>query len=134
MPAADDDALRVQEIAQHPATRKQKFEIQRVVPPHHREIGRRNRSGQVIDAATTDVQGLRLLAQRQSVLTVDHRFALSKPALLSAPSKKSFSSVNSPIFAWRDFKSAVGFSEADRDSGPNTPAAPSRSCAFHCVI
>jgi len=31
---------------------------------------------------------------------VDHRFALSMPALPSAPSKKSFSSVNSPIFAW----------------------------------
>jgi hypothetical protein len=29
------------------------------------------------------------------------RFALSKPALPSAPSKKSFSSVSSPIFAWR---------------------------------
>jgi CO/xanthine dehydrogenase FAD-binding subunit len=26
------------------------------------------------------------------VLTVDHRFALSKPALVSAPSKKTFSS------------------------------------------
>jgi hypothetical protein len=36
------------------------------------------------------------------VLTVDHRFALSNPALLSAPSKKSFSSVSSPIFACSD--------------------------------
>jgi hypothetical protein len=30
---------------------------------------------------------------------LDHRFALSKPALPSAPSKKSFSSVSSPILA-----------------------------------
>src|SRR5208282_3213121 len=108
--------------------------MQLVDPTHHREIGRANRSGQIIDAATTDVQGLRLLTERQSVLTVDHRFALSKPALLSAPSKKSFSSVNSPIFAWRDFRSTVGASEPARASGPKTPAAPSSSCAFHCVI
>jgi len=36
------------------------------------------------------------------VLTVDHRFALSNPALVSAPSKKSFSSVSSPILACSD--------------------------------
>ena len=30
------------------------------------------------------------------VVSVDHRFALSNPALVSAPSKKSFSSVNCP--------------------------------------
>jgi len=42
------------------------------------------------------------------VRAVDHRFALSMPALPSAPSKKSFSSVNSPIFAWSAFKSTVG--------------------------
>ena len=34
--------------------------------------------------------------------TVDHRFALSNPALVSAPSKKSFSSVSSPILACSD--------------------------------
>jgi hypothetical protein len=33
------------------------------------------------------------------VLTVDHRFALRSPALPSAPDKKSFSSINSPILA-----------------------------------
>jgi hypothetical protein len=42
------------------------------------------------------------------MLVVDHRFALSKPALPSAPSKKSFSSVSSPILAWSDFTSTVG--------------------------
>jgi hypothetical protein len=42
------------------------------------------------------------------VLTVDHRFALSNPDLLSAPSKKSFSSVSSPILACRDFTSIAG--------------------------
>jgi hypothetical protein len=33
------------------------------------------------------------------VVTVNHRFALSNPALVSALSKKSFSSVNWPILA-----------------------------------
>jgi hypothetical protein len=42
---------------------------------------------------------MRLPGDRQIVLTVDHRLALSNPALLSAPSKKSFSSVNWPILA-----------------------------------
>src|ERR1700757_4957074 len=35
--------------------------------------------------------------------SVDHRLALNSPALLSAPSKKSFSSVSSPIFACSDY-------------------------------
>jgi hypothetical protein len=38
----------------------------------------------------------------------DGRFALSTPALLSAPSKKSFSSVSSPILACNDFTPTVG--------------------------
>jgi hypothetical protein len=33
------------------------------------------------------------------VIAVDHLFALSNPAFVSAPDKKSFSSVSSPIFA-----------------------------------
>ncbi len=41
------------------------------------------------------------------MITVDHRFALSNPALVSAPSKKSFSSVSSPILACKLFKSTL---------------------------
>jgi hypothetical protein len=44
-------------------------------------------------------QHLCLLLDGKVVLGVDHRFALSSPALVSAPSKKSFSSVNWPILA-----------------------------------
>src|SRR5471032_726045 len=106
--------------------------MQLVHPAHHGEIGCGNRSGQIIHTATADLQGLRLFADRQFVVTVDHRFALSQPALLSAPPKKSFSSVNSPIFAWRDLRSTLG--APVRASEPNTPAAPSSCCAFHCVI
>jgi hypothetical protein len=56
------------------------------------------------------------------VLTVDHRFALSNPALLSALSKKSFSSVSSPILACSDFTSRAGSLAPLPLPGPNTSA------------
>jgi hypothetical protein len=40
--------------------------------------------------ATADIQNRRLLGDGQIVLTVDHRFALSNPALVSAPSKNRY--------------------------------------------
>jgi hypothetical protein len=67
------------------------------------------------------------------VFTVDHRFALSNPALVSAPSKKSFSSVSSPILAWSDFTSAVGAAVAPLPDPKTSDALPS-SCDFHAVI
>src|SRR3954463_13632647 len=62
----------------------------------------------------------------------DHRFALRRPALLSAPDKKSLVSVSSPILACSVFTSTAG--AADFGSQPNTLAAPSRSWAFQAVI
>src|SRR5215471_10086823 len=67
------------------------------------------------------------------VLAVNHRFALSNPALLNAPSKKSFSNVNSPILACSAFTSTTG-SAALPLPGPKTSAAPPSSCAFQIVI
>ncbi len=61
----------------------------------------------------------------------DHRFALSRSALPSAPDKKSFSRVSAPSFACSVFTSTDA---AGDDPEPNTSAAPSRSCAFHPVI
>jgi len=55
----------------------------------------------IINAAAADLQNFRLPGDRQIVLTVDHRFALSNPALVSAPSKKSFSSVSSRSWVQR---------------------------------
>jgi hypothetical protein len=45
--------------------------------------------------------------------------------LVSAPAKKSFVSVNSPIFAWSSFTS-TGAGASGLPS-PKIPAAPSRS-------
>src|SRR5215218_7849753 len=66
--------------------------------------------------------------------TVDHRLALSRPALLSAPDKKSFSSVSSPILACSSFRSTGGVTSDAAAPGPKTPAAPSCSWAFQAVI
>jgi hypothetical protein len=107
--------------------------MQPVETPHDREIGVRHRARQVIDAAPADPQNLSLLGDRQIVLTVDHRFALSNPALVSAPSKKSFSSVNSPILACSDFTSIAGAVGAMRPE-PKTSEAPPSNWAFQAVI
>src|SRR5258708_8855177 len=108
MPAADLAPLQSQQASQHPRTGEGILQMQSVETPHDREIDVRHRARQVIDAAPADVQSLCLPGDRQLVLTVDHRFALSNPALVSAPSKKSFSSVSSPILACSDFTSIAG--------------------------
>src|SRR5215207_5485241 len=134
MAAADLHALGLQEIAQHPAAREREVEMQLVHPAHDGEIGRGHGSRQAVDAAPADVQRLRLAGDGQRVRPVDHRLALSRPALLSAPSKKSFARVSSPILAWRVLTSTGGAPGVVRASAPNTPAAPSRSSAFQAVI
>ena len=96
---ADRDALPVQEVAQHPAAGKRVVEMQFVEAAHDPQILGRSWPGFVIDGAPADAERLGLPGDRQVVLTVDHRFALSNPALVSAPSKKSFSRVSSPILA-----------------------------------
>src|ERR1700683_972605 len=108
--------------------------MQPVETPHDFQVGRWHRARQVVDAAAADAQNLRLLADRQIVRTGDHRFALSHPALVSAPSKKSFSSVSSPILACSDFTSTAGCAVSLPPPGPNTSAAPPSNCAFHDVI
>jgi hypothetical protein len=97
--AADLDALAVEKVAQHPAAREWVFQMQFVDAAHQREVLGRHRPRLVVDAAAADVQNLDLTDDRKVVVAVDHRFTLSMPALMSAPSKKSFSSANSPILA-----------------------------------
>jgi hypothetical protein len=70
------------------------LEVQLVDSAHERQIGRTGRLGQVVDRTPADVQQARLTCDAQLVVTVDHGFSLSNPALVSAPSKKSFSSAN----------------------------------------
>ncbi len=94
MPAAYDDAG----APQHPRARKGVIEMQFVEPAHQHHILGRDRPRREIDRATRDSQRLRLSSDRKIVIAVDHLFAPSHPALVSAPDKISFSSVHSPIF------------------------------------
>ena len=73
--------------------------MQFVDPAHQRQIGGGNGPGQVVDAAPADPQNPGLAGDRKIVAAVDHFLALSNPALLSAPAKKSFSNASSPILA-----------------------------------
>src|SRR5882672_11555764 len=133
MPAADLATLQSQQASQHPRTGEGILQMQPVETPHDLEVGGRYRARQVIDAAPADPQNLSLLGDRQIVLTVDHRFALSNPALVSAPSKKSFSSVSSPILACSDFTSTAG-AAGGPPPGPKISEALPSSCDFHAVI
>src|SRR5260370_2199471 len=94
-----------QRAAQHPRTCERDLQVQLVEPPHQRKVRIRYWYRFVVDAASADAEERRLLRQRKSVVTVDHRFALGNPALPSAPSKKSFSRTSSPIFASSPFTS-----------------------------
>jgi hypothetical protein len=70
--------------------------MQSVKAPHDRKVGFRHRARQVIDATPANVQRPRLPGDRQIMRAVDHRFALSRPALLSAPSKKLTTALHAP--------------------------------------
>src|ERR1700687_4180861 len=118
MPAADLAPLGSQQASQHSRAGEGELQVQPIETPHDRKIGFRHQPWQVVDAATTDVQSLCLLGDRQIVCTVNHRLALSNPALLSAPSKKSFSSVSAPILACRVFTSTAGCAAPPLPPGP----------------
>src|SRR6185436_20676505 len=118
--------------SQHPRAGERKLQMQPIETSHHRQVARRHRTWQIVDTATADAQKLGLLGDRQIVFTVDHRFALSNPALVSAPSKKSFSSVSAPILACSNFTSMAGCAAPLAE--PKTSAAPPSNCAFQVVI
>src|ERR1700692_3034291 len=88
MPPADLVPLQSQQASQHTRTGEGELQVQPIQMPHDHEVGGRHWPRQIINAAAADPQNFRLLGDRQIVLTVDHRFALSNPALVSAPSKK----------------------------------------------
>ena len=94
VPPPGMDAVAVQLVAQHARAHEGVFQVQLVEPAHEGQIGRTHRPGQVVDRAPADVQKLRLARDREFVVTLNHGFALSNPALVSALSKKSFSSVS----------------------------------------
>src|ERR1019366_8867308 len=138
----DLDALAVEKIAQHPAARERVFQMQFVDATHQREVLGRHRPRLVVDAAAADVQSLGLTDDGKVGVAADHLkaiaeqssgFTLSMPALMTAPSKKSFSSPNSPTSPVCASKPPVGTSDLAPPK-PKSPPAPSSSCAFQSVI
>jgi hypothetical protein len=127
----NDPALVPEEITQHPRPSKGILQMQLVDPPHHcqRRLGDRHRL--VIRRRASQLQQLALPYNWQGMRAIDHRFTLSKPALLSAPSKKSFSSASCPILACRVLRSGVS---AVGLVPPKTSAARANNCYFHSVI
>jgi len=88
MAAANRNPFAVQHVAQHSTARERVIEMQFVEPPHDFQILGRYGPRLVIDGAPANAERLRLPGDRKVVIPVDHRFALSMPALVSAPSKK----------------------------------------------
>ena len=99
MAASGVEALPRQLVAQHARTHEGMLQVQLINPAHERQIGCADRTGQVIDRTPTDVEQFGLTCNAEVVISVNHGFALSNPALVSALSKKSFSSVSCPILA-----------------------------------
>lgn len=97
MTAADGKAFPLHHVAKHPGTSERTVQVQLIDAAHQRQVIWRYRSRLVIDAAAADVQSLRLSDNRQFVIAIYHRFALSIPELMSAPSKKSFSNASCAI-------------------------------------
>src|SRR3954462_4270384 len=127
MPAADADPLLVEKIPQHAAARKREFEVQLVPPAHDGQIGRRDRSRQVIDTATADPERFGLLGDRQIMGAVDHRFALSRPALLSAPDKRLVPGLNGDRWSASARRSWHATSSRRRLAWPGPILAPNRT-------
>ena len=61
---------------------------------HEKLVGLGHGLRVVVHRASADAREFDLARERQGVAAIDHRFALVKPALPSAPAKKSFSNAS----------------------------------------
>ena len=75
---------------------------------HQLEIGGADRLVLLVHRAATDVHDLGPGACSAGVGVVDHHFALSMQALMSAPSKNRFPKASWPILACGTLRSTVG--------------------------
>lgn len=101
-------AVLSQQTMHHPTGRAGAFQMRFIHPRHQGQKGRRNRARNIVERPPADAERLGAFRQRQDELTINHPFAFSKPALVSAPAKDSFLSVNTSILARRCFTSTDG--------------------------
>src|ERR1700675_3816437 len=131
MAAANLDALEQELSAQHPSAHEGMLQMQLIEPPHQRQSGGADGLRQVVvHRPPAEAQQGGLARYGQPVLTVDHSFAPSPPALLSARAKKSSSSACCPILACSGARSTG----AGPCAVPKTSAACSSNCRFQSVI
>lgn len=90
-----------------------------------------NSFGLIVGGAAAYACQLRLSGNRECMGSINYRFALSNPTLVSSHSKKSFYSVSCPIFACKAFTSISWSSEV---SPSNAKAAHSLNCRYQLVI
>ena len=64
------------------------LQVQLIDSAHERQVSIADGPRPVIDRATAEIEQLGLTRHAQWMFTVDHRFALSNPALVSAPFQK----------------------------------------------
>jgi hypothetical protein len=120
-----------QQISEHARASKRPPHMQAIDLRHESLITLRNRLEPVIDAASIHPQDFYLFGHREFMGAVNHRFALSTPALVSAVSKKSFSNVNAPILACNVLTSTGSWV----DSLPsNRAVAHYKTKVFHWVM
>jgi hypothetical protein len=99
MPSSHLDALGLELPAQHPGAHEGMLQMQLVKSPHERQIGGADGLRQIVHRPGAEAQQLSLARYGQAVLSFNHSFALSHPALVSARAKKSNSGACCPFFA-----------------------------------
>ena len=88
MLAAHRTTRSVELIPQHSGPHKRMLQMQLINTAHQIQIISTDGTGLVIHAAATDSDQLCLTFERKCMGTVNHRFALSNPTLVSASSQK----------------------------------------------
>ena len=86
------EAFLDQKPLQHSATREREFHVQLVDPMHQLQIGIRDRTGLIVDAAQADPQHDGLAANAQLGGGVDHFLALGNRPLLGSLEPVAFTS------------------------------------------
>src|SRR5438552_9161520 len=131
MPAADLVTLVLKLPGQLTSPVERPLQMQLVQNPHQLQIPLRQIPRHVVNARPTQIQKLRLALHRYLAVPLDHRFPLRPGNFPSAPSKKEFSIVSSPIFACSSRMRSL--LSAASTSPPKIAAAFSNSSVFQAV-
>src|SRR5277367_2429638 len=131
MSAADLVALVLQLPGQFTSPVEGPLQMQLVQNPHQLQISLRQAPRHVVNARPAQIQQLCLALHRNLTVPLDHRFPLGPGNFPSAPSKKEFSIVSSPIFACSSRMRSLP--SAASTSPPKIAAAFSSSSVFQAV-